>query len=78
MRIKWSIPDFIALRHEPGVVADIDSRASRVAAAAGDGYEASSYGGAQRHRGSVMTKTPRAMVSNAKHNTLLKALDAGR
>ena len=36
MRIKWSIPDFVALRHEPGVAADIDSRAARVAAAAGD------------------------------------------
>ena len=24
MRIKWSIPDFVALRHEPGVAADVD------------------------------------------------------
>lgn len=78
MRIKWSIPDFVALRHEPGVAADVDSRAARVAAAAGDGYESSPYRGSGRHRASVMTKTPKAMASNAKHNTLLRALDAGR
>ena len=78
MRIKWSIPDFVALRHEPGVAADIDSRAARVAAAAGDGYESSPYEGKSRHRASVFTQTPRAMVDSQKNNTLLRAIDAGR
>ena len=78
MRIKWNIKGFEELRRAPGVAADIDSRAARVAAAAGDGYESSPYRGSGRHRASVMTKTPKAMVNNAKHNTLLRALDAGR
>ena len=78
MRIKWSIPDFVALRHEPGVAADIDSRAARVAAAAGKGYVASPYEGKSRHRASVFTQTQRAMVDSKRNNTLLRAIDAGR
>lgn len=78
MKIKWKISGFEELRRAPGVAADVDSRGARVAAAAGDGYESSSYEGTGRHRNSVMTKTPKAMIDNARHNTLLRALDAGR
>lgn len=78
MRIKWNIKGFEELRRAPGVAADVDSRAARVASAAGDGYESSPYEGKSRHRASVFTQTPRAMVDNAKHNTLLRAIDAGR
>jgi len=56
----------------------VDSRASRVAAAAGKGYVASPYEGKSRHRASVFTQTPRAMVDSQKNNTLLRAIDAGR
>ena len=78
MRIKWNIKGFEELRRAPGVAADVDSRASRVAAAAGNGYVASPYEGKSRHRASVFTQTPRAMVDSQKNNTLLRSLDAGR
>ena len=78
MRIKWNNRAFEDLRRAPGVAADIDSRAARVAAAAGKGYVASPYEGKSRHRASVFTQTPRAMVDSQKNNTLLRALDAGR
>lgn len=78
MRIKWNIKGFEELRRSPGVAADIDARAARVAAAAGKGYVASPYEGKSRHRASVFTQTPRAMVDSKRNNTLLRAIDAGR
>lgn len=77
-RIKWNMRGFEQLRRDPGVAADIDRRARRIAAAAGDGYEASPYEGKSRHRASVITATHKARLDNARHNTLLGAMDAGR
>lgn len=77
-KIKWNFRAFEQLRREPGVKASIDARAKRIAAAAGDGYEAGSYAGKTRHRGSVITANTRAMRDNAKNNTLLRSIDAGR
>lgn len=81
MKIKWNIEGFRQLRHSPGVAADIDARAARIAAAAGPGYESSPYRGATRHRASVITTTPKAMQHEKSHrgsSRLLRAIDAGR
>jgi hypothetical protein len=51
--------------------------ASKVAAIAGDGYEADRYAGKSRVNSSVRATTPKAYYSNLKHNTLLKALGEG-
>lgn len=69
---------FEELRRHPAVAADVNARAARIAAAAGEGYEASPYEGKTRHRASVMTVGAKAMVDNARNNTLLGAVDAGR
>lgn len=78
MKIKWNIDAFRELRHSPGVAADIDGRAARIAAAAGPGYESSPYRGANRHRASVITTSAKAAASERKHGKLLRAIDAGR
>lgn len=43
-----------------------------------DGYVAVSSKGKNRARAAVIAVHPHARNSNAKHNTLLRALDAGR
>lgn len=78
MKIKWNIEGFRQLRHSPGVAADIDARAARIAAAAGAGYESSPYRGATRHRASVITTSAKAAASERKHGKLLRSIDAGR
>lgn len=77
-RIKFRLAAFEELRRDRGVVADLQRRTNAVAASAGDGYEPSVVHGATRVRGSVITATGDARLDNARHNTLLRALDAGR
>lgn len=84
-RIKWNVQGFYELRSEPGVVADLEARAEAVAAAAGESgfhYETGSQQGAKKPQGrwrtSVVTADFDAILDNARHQTLLKALDAGR
>lgn len=83
MKIVWKPDGLYNLRSAPGVKADLTGRAERLAAACGGsaaGYETSSQQGAKRPQGrwraTVVTATPRAMVSNAKHNTLIRNLGA--
>lgn len=78
MRINWNMDAFEELRRRPDVAAIVDGAGERIAAAAGNGFEASPHEGRTRHRCSVITATPKAMVVNARDNTLLGALDAGR
>ena len=78
VKIKWNIDGFRQLRYDPGVAADIDARAARIAAAAGPGYESSPYLGKNRHRASVITTSAKAAASERKHGKLLRAIDAGR
>lgn len=83
-KVKLNIPGFKALRHAPGVVADLEARADAVADAATDSTEhpvefvTGSRPGKNRHRTSVVTGNAVAMAVNQKHNTLIKALEAGR
>lgn len=56
----------------------IESAAERIAEAAGKGFEPSVQQGKTRPHGIVKTATFKARRDNARHNALLKALNAGR
>ncbi|MFD7045460.1 hypothetical protein [Rhodococcus jostii] len=87
-RIRLHVAGFYKLRSSAGVKSDLDRRARAIAAAAGAlGTPDAEYGtgsqqGARRPQGrwrsTVFTQNAHAMASNAKHNTLIKSLDAGR
>lgn len=66
------------LRGGGGVRGDLESRARRIAAAAGEGFEVDSDVGAKRFRASVRTATFEARKAEATGRTLSRALDAGR
>lgn len=85
IRVKHHIPGYYALRSAPGCVADLEGRGERVLDAVGGedaGYTMGSQQGAKRpqgrHRVSVAAVTAKAKRDNAKHNTLLRGLDAAR
>lgn len=67
-----------ALMKSPRMQRVIDRKTQAIAAAAGPGYEPSSVVGRNRIHGSVITGTYAARVDNARRQTLLKALGAGR
>ena len=78
-KIKWNRAAFNALRTAPGVEADLTERAQAMAAAAGDGVEMlPAEAGRRRAHRVVATVTVEAARANAKNNTLIRALDAGR
>lgn len=56
----------------------IEDAAERIAEAAGKGFEPSVQQGKTRPHGIVKTATFKARRDNARHNALLKALNAGR
>jgi len=77
MKVVLNLAGFQALRTDPAVMDEIGRQANAIADLAGAGYEVDGphvTGGRVRARASVFTATPRAMVDNATHNTLLKAL----
>lgn len=84
MKIKWTRGGFDRLRADPAVVADLNDRAERIAAAAGEGFVAHPAEtvrrkeGGTRSRAAVSTTDVRSMVRNAREHTLLSNLDAGR
>lgn len=51
----------------------IEDRTRQIAARAGEGYEGSVIW-TDRPHGAVRAKTPKARAQNARHNTLLKAV----
>ena len=61
-----------------GGAADLQARARRIAAAAGEGMEVDYAVGARRARASVRTASFAAMRAEAKNRALSRALDAGR
>lgn len=60
------------------VQADLKARADRIAAAGGEGMQASISVGRTRARASVITATTKARLAEAKDRRLTRALDAGR
>lgn len=85
LTITWNVDAFHDIRTSPGVRADLERRGRAVLQACGGtaaGYAMSSYLGSKRPQGrwqiSIYTATPRAMASNAKHNTLVRNFGAAR
>lgn len=62
----------------PAVLADLEARARRIAAAAGPGHKVDSEVGTKRARAAVITETTEARRAEAKARTLTRAIDAGR
>jgi hypothetical protein len=58
------------------VLADLESRAERVASAAGEGFETDSEIGKTRARASVRTVSRKAMEAEAKDRALTRAIDS--
>lgn len=76
--MKLNLKGFRRLRQSPPIKRDLERRAGRIADAAGDGYEMSSRTGKTRARASVITETYEAIDDNARRNTLLRSVAAGR
>lgn len=75
VKIKWNRNAFKEIRTLPGVMSDLDSLATRMASAAGPGYEArpaKRTGGRVRGRAAVITAGYEAARDNAKHGTLAR------
>lgn len=56
----------------------LETRGQRIADRAGDGYETSTGDRGRRAHVWVGAVTPDAMRDNARHNTLMRSIDAGR
>lgn len=88
VKVKWRGRALYELRKAPGVKADLEERAAAIAdaannAAGGDArYETSSVQGKRKPQGrwrtTVITANAEAMSDNAKYDTLLSNLDAGK
>lgn len=80
-KLKYNQKAFEELRKSPGVVADLERRAERIAAAAGGeamGYKVTELV-LEGPRGAVSVMAAgHAHFHNRKHHALLRALDAGR
>lgn len=79
VRVKWHIKNWRALRNSAEVRGDLDQRASRIAAAAGDGFtRRQAKVGKNRARASVGTNSWESMKRQSEDNVLQRALNAGR
>lgn len=78
LKITWSVPDFEDVRRLPEVRDALADAAQAISTACGDGYEAESSEGRTRSRAAVVTTNPRAIRDNARNNTLLRNIGAGR
>mgnify|MGYP000864733406 CR=1 FL=1 len=81
VKISHKIAGHRAVRTSPGVAADLERRGAAVLSAAGgrrSGFSMKSKNGKTRHRVTVAAVTKGAKKRNARDNTLIQALDAGR
>lgn len=78
VRIEVNSAGIQALLKSPEVEALLKAKAGRIAAAAGEGMEATSRVGRTRARASVVTATREARKAEAVDRALTKAIDAGR
>lgn len=84
-KVVHNIAGYHAVRTAPGTVADLERRGRAVLSAAGGrlaGFSMRSRQGKKnpqgRHRVTVAAVTKKAKRTNARENTLIQALDAGR
>lgn len=81
-RFQWKSNALYEIRRLPGVQAEVERHASRIATAAGAGFSWSSRQGARRPQGRwraiVYPDTWAARRRNATQNTLVRALGGGR
>lgn len=77
-RIKLNSAGVRELLKSPGVQADLKRRAERIKNAAGPGHEVEMFVGRNRARASVRTATIDAMVAERAHQTLTRAIPAGK
>lgn len=81
VKVHWKRGVFAEIRTLPAVMSELDSMAGAIANRAGDGFEArpaEKTGGKVRGRAAVVTATNKAARRNAREQTLLKSMDAGR
>ena len=69
---------FDEIRKSAAVKADLEARAKRIVSAAGSGYVYEVEKTDTRARITIFPDTYEAELDNAKNNTLLRAMDAGR
>lgn len=79
-RIRWDLnrKGVAQLLRSPGVKRDLQSRANRIALAAGEGVKGYVWDGFDRSRARVVTTTPDADWRQARHRTLSRAISSGR
>lgn len=78
MQVKLNRKGVRDLLRSPEVRKDLERRARRIAAVAGDGMEAESDIGRNRARAAVFTASREARRAEASEMALTRALDAGR
>ena len=78
MRVEVNRQAIRDLLKSPGVVADLEARGRRVAAAAGPGHKLDSSVGKIRARVGVITDPTEARRSEARSRSLTRAIDAAR
>lgn len=66
------------LLRSPAVLKNLEERARRIAAQAGEGMEVGTYIGPNRARATVITATVEARLAEARDRALTRAIDAGR
>lgn len=80
-KIKWNQKAFPAILTSEAAAADVRRRATAIQEACGgedDGFVVQGTRGVRRARAAVITGTAEAIRANAKHQTILNHLDAGR
>lgn len=78
IRIEIDPKGVRALLRSPGVRADLQSRADRIATGAGPGVTAYTWQGHDRVRARVTTATEEADKNEALYDTLSRAIDLGK
>ena len=78
VRVRLNSHGVRELLRSGDVLADLTGRATAIASAAGEGYEADSAVGRTRARASVRTATPEAVRAESRDKTLTRAIGAGR
>ena len=78
IRVELNSAGIDQLLKSPEVMAELQRRAGRVAAAAGEGFEAETYIGRDRARAVVRSTTAKAARAEAQDRALTRALDAAR